>query len=43
MLSSGIFIVFWDGKLQSLADKGGIGLLINLAILAVVLILGQPA
>lgn len=31
--SSVIFILFWDGKLKRLDDQGGIGLLINLAIL----------
>jgi hypothetical protein len=31
--SAVIFILFWDGKGQKLANKGGIGLLINLAIL----------
>ena len=34
-----IFMLLWDGRTQKLADKGGIGLLINLAILVVVLIL----
>lgn len=33
-----IFILFWDGELQKLDDKGGIGLLINIAILIAVLI-----
>jgi hypothetical protein len=33
VFSSLIFILFWDGKLQNLDDKGGIGLLINIAIL----------
>jgi hypothetical protein len=33
VLSTAIFTVFWDGKRQSLADNGGIGVLINLAIL----------
>lgn len=37
-----IFILFWDGKMQQLDDKGGIGLLINLAILVAVLILRWP-
>lgn len=41
-LSVAIFILFWDGKPQKLADKGGIGLLINLAILLAVLILRWP-
>jgi len=36
---SAVFIVlFWDGVVKTLANKGAIGLLINLAILAVVLI-----
>ncbi len=38
VLSTMIFAVFWDGKRQSLAENGGIGVLINLAILALVLI-----
>lgn len=38
VLSTAIFVVFWDGKRQSLADNGGIGVLINLAILALALI-----
>ena len=40
--SAVIFILFWDGKPQKLADKGGIGLLINLAILVALLLLGWP-
>jgi hypothetical protein len=40
--SAVIFILFWDGKTQKLGDKGGIGLLINLAILMAVLILRWP-
>ena len=34
-----IFILFWDGKVQNLDDKGGIGLLINLAILVALRVL----
>ncbi len=41
--SSAIFLLFWDGKLQALAEKGGVGLLINLALLILVLILQWPA
>jgi uncharacterized membrane protein YphA (DoxX/SURF4 family) len=37
-----IFILFWDGKMQHLDDKGGIGILINLAILVAGLILRWP-
>ena len=37
-LSSVLFLVLWDGKFQALDAKGGIGLLINLAILIVVFV-----
>jgi hypothetical protein len=37
--SAVIFVLFWDGKVQNLNDKGGIGLLINLAILVVLRVL----
>jgi sterol desaturase/sphingolipid hydroxylase (fatty acid hydroxylase superfamily) len=40
--SSFIFLLFWDGRFQSLDDKGGVGLLINLVILVVVLVLKLP-
>jgi len=33
VFSSAIFILFWDGAAQQLANKGGVGILINLAIL----------
>jgi hypothetical protein len=36
--SAVIFILFWDGEVRKLADKGGVALLINLAILVAVLI-----
>jgi hypothetical protein len=39
VLSTAIFIGFWDGKRQSLAGSGGVGVLINLAILVSILIL----
>jgi hypothetical protein len=40
---SALFIaLFWDGGMQRLNDKGLIGLLINLAILAALLILRWP-
>jgi uncharacterized membrane protein YphA (DoxX/SURF4 family) len=38
-----IFILFWDGGLQQLDNKGGIGLLINVAILVAVLVFQWPA
>jgi hypothetical protein len=37
LLSSLIFLLFWNGKLAGLDAQGGVGLLINLAILAIVL------
>ena len=40
--SAVILILFWDGKMQKLADKGEIGLLINIAVLVAVLILRWP-
>lgn len=41
--SSLVYLLFWDGKLSKLDGQGGVGLLINLAIIAVVLILGWPS
>lgn len=38
LFSAIIFILFWDGTGQKLADKGGIALLINLVILVALLI-----
>jgi hypothetical protein len=43
VLSAAIYILFWDGKFQALNDKGGIGLLINLALVVAVLVLKWPA
>jgi len=43
IFSSVIFILFWDGKLHVLSEQGGVGLLINLAVLAVVQVLIKPA
>jgi hypothetical protein len=40
--SAAIFVLFWDGGLQRLADKGAIAILINLGILFAVLILQWP-
>ena len=39
VFSSLIFVLFWDGKRQKLDDPGGVGLLINLAILGALIIL----
>ena len=40
VLSSLIYPLFWDGGLQRLDNQGGIGILINLAVLAALLLLG---
>ncbi len=40
--SAALFILFWDGKAQMLDAKGGIGFLIDLAILMLVLVLQWP-
>lgn len=40
--SAVLIILFWDGKVQKLDDKGGVGLLIDLAILVAVLGLRWP-
>lgn len=36
VFSSLVYIIFWDGKLQKLDDQGGIGVLINIAIILAV-------
>jgi hypothetical protein len=40
--SSIAYILFWNGKMQRLDNQGGIGILINIAILVAVLILRWP-
>jgi uncharacterized membrane protein YphA (DoxX/SURF4 family) len=40
--SSVVFILFWNGRMQNLDGQGGIGLLIDMAILIAVLILRWP-
>jgi hypothetical protein len=40
VFSAGIFILFWDGGLQKLDNKGGFAILINVAILVAVLVSG---
>ena len=40
--SSLLFFLLWDGKSLALADQGGIGVLIDVAILVAVLILKRP-
>jgi hypothetical protein len=41
--SAGIVVLFWDGKLQRMDDKGLIAVLINAAILVALLILRWPS
>jgi uncharacterized membrane protein YphA (DoxX/SURF4 family) len=40
--SSVVYILFWNGRMQNLDGQGGVGILINIAILAAVLILRWP-
>jgi hypothetical protein len=40
--SAVVFFLFWDGKLQKLANQGAIAILINVAILVAVLIFHWP-
>jgi hypothetical protein len=40
--SAAIFVLFWDGKMQKLTEKGLIAILINASILIAVLILQWP-
>jgi hypothetical protein len=42
VFSSVLYLLFWDGEMQKLNDKGWIGILINLAILGIVLLLRWP-
>ncbi|HKJ68880.1 MAG TPA: hypothetical protein VKA68_13050 [bacterium] len=37
-----LYLLFWNGKMQALDDQGGIGLLINLALLAVAFLIRWP-
>lgn len=40
--SSAIWILFWDGTRQKLANQGTFAVLINLVILVLVLVFGWP-
>lgn len=42
VFSAIIFILFWDGIAQALDNKGGIGVLISIAILVIALVLKWP-
>jgi hypothetical protein len=43
LFSSLIYLLFWDGGWSHLDNKGGVGILINLAVLAALLIFRWPA
>jgi len=42
IFSSLLFILFWDGVAQRLDNKGAVGILINVAILAALLVFRWP-
>jgi hypothetical protein len=42
IFSMAVFALLWDGKLQEILDKGGVGVLISLAVLVVVLVFKWP-
>ena len=42
VFSSVIYLLFWDGGFQHLDNKGGVGILINLVILAALLLFQWP-
>jgi hypothetical protein len=41
-VSAGLYILFWNGQLQHLDGQGGVGILIDLAILVAVLVFRWP-
>lgn len=43
VLSTLIFILFWNGQLQHLSEQGIVAILINIAILAALLVFKWPA
>ena len=42
LLSTVVYILLWDGSFQGLDNQGGVGILINLAILAALLVFQWP-
>jgi hypothetical protein len=42
VLSTIVYVLLWDGKLKGLDNQGGVGILINLAILASLIIFQWP-
>jgi hypothetical protein len=43
VFSSLLYLVMWNGQFQRLPDQGGVGILINLAILTLILVFKWPA
>jgi hypothetical protein len=37
-----LYILFWNGKMQKLDDQGGVGILLDIAILAVIVLFQWP-
>ena len=42
VLSAVLYLLFWNGRLQGLDNQGGVGLLIDLAVLVLVLVFNWP-
>ncbi|MFN2199464.1 MAG: hypothetical protein ACK2UW_25315 [Anaerolineales bacterium] len=42
VLSAVLYLLFWNGRLQGLDNQGGIGLLIDLAVLVLLLVFNWP-
>lgn len=42
IFSSVIILVFWDGKFEQLPDKGFVGILINILVVAALFLLERP-
>ena len=42
IISSAVFLLFWDGQFSQLPNKGAIGVLINIAILVLALVVKCP-
>jgi hypothetical protein len=40
--SSLVYLLFWNGRMQNMAEQGGIGILINLLLLLAVLVMRWP-
>ena len=43
VFSSVLYFVMWNGQFQRLPDQGGVGILINLAILVLIMVFKWPA